>query len=87
MIEERELVMLTDYVDSDEKEELLPGDLGLVVYVHPGSKACTVEFLSLEGIAVATATLLLSQVRAATYSDMTQLRLLSGGRSILFGDL
>ena len=49
MINERELIVLTDYVDSDENRELIPGDVGCVVYVHPDDEAYIVEFLSLKG--------------------------------------
>ena len=85
MIKERDLVVLTDYVASGEDRELIPGDVGCVVQVHPGGTAYTVEFLSLQGVSVATAILQPSQVRAATHSDLTQSRPIPIGRSVHSG--
>ena len=64
MFEEHKLVVLTDHVKGHENEELSPGDVGTVVYIHNGGEAYIVEFMSLEGETVALATVRHSQARA-----------------------
>ena len=74
MFKEHERIVLTDYVGSDDGEELSPGDVGCVIHVHPGGEAYVVEFVSLEGQTVAIATVLSSQARAVTRADITHAR-------------
>lgn len=74
MFKEHERIVLTDYVGSDDGEELSPGDVGCVIHVHPGGEAYVVEFMSLEGETVAIATVLLSQARALKRVDITHAR-------------
>ena len=51
-------------------EGLQPGDVGTIVCVQGGGKAFTVEFLQPGGYTVAIATLLPSQLRAASEEDL-----------------
>ncbi len=74
MFKEHERIVLTDYVDGDDGEKLHPGDVGCVIHVHPGGEAYVVEFVSLQGETVAIATVLRSQARALTRSDITHAR-------------
>ena len=66
--------VLTDHAIGDGKEELKPGDVGGVVHVHPGGEAFVVEFMSLDGETVALATVLSSQARPVTRTDITHPR-------------
>ena len=74
MFKEHEQIVLTAEVLGDEGEELKPGDVGTIVHVHPDKKAFVVEFMFLDGGTVALATVLPSQVRPVTGSDLTHAR-------------
>ena len=74
MFKEHEQIVLTADVLGDEGEELKPGDVGTIVHVHPDKKAFVVEFMFLDGGTVALATVLPSQVRPVTGSDLTHAR-------------
>ena len=74
MFREHEQVVLTADITGDEGESLRFGDVGVVVHVHPGGEAYVVEFLTLDGDTAAIATVLLSQARSVTSTDMTHAR-------------
>ena len=74
MFREHERVVLTAEVCGDEGEQLRPGDVGVVVHVHPGVEAYVVEFLALDGDTAAIATVLPSQARPVTSADLTHAR-------------
>ena len=74
MFKEHERIVLTEYVAGDEGQQLSPGDVGCVVHIHPDAEAYVVEFVSLEGDTVAIATVLPSQARAVTSSDINHAR-------------
>ena len=74
MFEEHELIVLTDYVKGHENEDLSPGDVGTVVYIHQGGEAYIVEFMTLEGETIALATVLASQARAVARDDISHAR-------------
>ena len=74
MFSEHEQVVLTDVVFGDSREELQPGDVGTIVHVHPGGNAFVVEFSALDGETVAIATLLPSQARPVTSTDLIHAR-------------
>ena len=76
MPEEHRQVVLTSAVSGDCGEALRPGDVGTIVHVHPGGNALVVEFMSLNGEAVAIATVLPSQARPVTGADLTHARTL-----------
>ena len=71
MFKEHQQIVLTEQAVGDEGEELKPGDVGSIVHIHPGEKAFVVEFMSLDGGTVALATVLASQARSVTRSDLT----------------
>ena len=77
MFKEHEQIVLTDHAVGDEGEELKAGDVGCVVHVHPGGEAYVVEFLSLDGETLALATVLPSQARAVTKTDIAHTRTIS----------
>ena len=66
LFNENEQIVLTAALTGDEGEELKPGDVGTVIHIHPGQAALVVEFISIDGSAVAIATVLPSQARPAT---------------------
>lgn len=74
MFREHEQVVLTADIIGDEGESLRPGDVGVVVHVHPGGEAYVVEFLTLDGDTAAIATVLSSQARPVATTDMTHAR-------------
>ena len=71
-----EQIVLTSNLLGDNGEELLKGDVGTVVHVHPGGNAFVVEFTALDGETVAIATVLHSQARPITSADLTHARIL-----------
>ncbi len=73
-IEEHTQVVLTAPVIGDEGEELKPGDVGVIVHIHPGGEALVVEFMTLNGDTAALATVLSSQVRQVTNKDIIHTR-------------
>ena len=74
MFGEHEQVVLTADLKGDQGEDLRPGDVGVVVHVHPHGEAYVVEFLTLDGDTAAIATVLPSQARAVTSKDITHAR-------------
>ena len=74
MFGEHEQVVLTADLKGDQGEDLRPGDVGVVVHVHPDGEAYVVEFLTLDGDTAAIATVLPSQARAVTSKDITHAR-------------
>ncbi len=74
MFKEHDQIILTADVTGDEEEELRSGDVGSIVHVHPGGGAFVVEFLTLDGETAAIATVLPSQARPVTATDMTHAR-------------
>ena len=71
---ERERVVLTTDICGDEGEQLRSGDVGVVVHVHTGGEAYVVEFVALAGGTAAMATVLPSQARPVTGTDLTHAR-------------
>ena len=74
MFEEYEQIVLTADVVGDEGEELKPGDVGAILYLHPNDEAFVVEFISLDGETAVIATVRASQARAVTSTDFTHSR-------------
>ncbi len=74
MFTEHEQVVLTAEVLGDGGEVLKPGDVGVVVHVHPGGDAYVVELLTLDGATAVIATVLPSQARPVTNKDITHAR-------------
>ena len=63
VFEEYERIVLTAEVVGDEGEELKPGDVGAILYIHPNEEAFVVEFVSLDGETAVIATVRSSQAR------------------------
>ena len=74
VINEHTQIVLTAPVFGDEGEELQPGDVGVIIHIHPGGEAFVVEFLTLNGDTAAIATVLLSQTRQVTDKDIIHTR-------------
>ena len=74
MFEEYEQIVLTADVVGDEGEELKPGDVGAILYIHPNDEAFVVEFISLDGETAVIATVRASQARAVIGTDFTHAR-------------
>ncbi len=74
MFKEHEQIVLTADVFGDEGEELKSGDVGTIIHIHPDEEALVVEFMSLDGDTVAIATVLPSQGRPVTNTDLTHAR-------------
>ena len=74
MFKEHKQIVLTADVFGDEGEELKSGDAGTIIYIHPDEEALVVEFMSLDGDTVAIATVLPSQGRPVTNTDLTHAR-------------
>ena len=73
-IKEHDCVVLTTDLAGDG---LTAGDIGTVVHLHRGGKACEVEFITLLGNTVAIATLDQTQIRPISESEVAHARELS----------
>ena len=74
MFLEHSQIVLTAAVSGDDGEALEPGDVGVVIHIHPGAVAYVAEFFTLDGDTAAIATVLPSQARPATDKDITHAR-------------
>ena len=73
MLEEHgRIVLTTDISDMGLKI----GDVGTIVHVYPERRAFEVEFLALDGSTAVVATVLPSQARQTTHTDITHARAL-----------
>lgn len=74
MFKEHEQIVLTSDVTGDHGKELKPGDVGVIIHIHPNAEAFVVEFFTLEGETAAIATVLPSQMRPVTGKEITHAR-------------
>ena len=74
MFEEHQQIVLITEVSGDDGTQLKPGDVGVIVHVHPGGEALVVEFMSFDGDTLAIATVLSCQARPVTGADLTHAR-------------
>ena len=74
MFVEHNRIVLTAPVTGDFDEELGPGDVGVIIHIHPGGVAFVVEFFTLDGDTAAIATVLPHQARPATDKDIIHAR-------------
>ena len=74
MFEEYDQIVLTADVTGDGGQELKPGDVGVIIHVHPDMEAFVAEFPPLDGGTIAIATVLPSQVHPVTGVDPTHAR-------------
>ena len=72
--EEHTQIVLTASVVGDAGEKLEPGDVGVIIHIHPDGEAVVAEFLTLDGETAAIATVLLSQMRQVTGRDIMTTR-------------
>ena len=68
MLREHEQTLI-DSVTADERQNLRPGDVSVVVHVHPDGEAYAVEFLTLNGT-----TMLPFQALEFTSAELTHAR-------------
>ena len=71
---EHEKIVLTTEVVGEDKTELKPGDVGTIIRVHPSGEAFEVEFKTLDGDTLTFATVLPSEARRASGTDMIHAR-------------
>ena len=71
MIKEHKRVVLKTPLAA---ERLEAGDVGTVVHVYPGAKACEVEFVALDGHTAAVVTLEATQVRPVSAREIVHAR-------------
>ncbi|MYH69401.1 MAG: DUF4926 domain-containing protein [Gammaproteobacteria bacterium] len=71
MLEEHDRIVLTDNISDLSLEA---GDVGTIVHIHQGGQAFEVEFLTLDGNTATLATVLSSQARPVTHTDITHAR-------------
>ena len=73
-LKEHTQIVLTAPVTGDDGEKLEPGDVGVIIHIHPGGEAFVVEFFTLEGETAAIATVLVSQARPVAETDIMHAR-------------
>lgn len=78
MHKEHSRVILTEPVESDDGEMMLPGDIGVVIHIHPKGAAYVLEFFGASGETVGIATAKPSQIRAVTPHDVLHARVMQG---------
>jgi len=71
MIQEHDCIVLTQDVPD---EGLRAGDVGTVVHIHGEAAAYEVEFMTLTGQTVAVVTVLPSQLRPVSPTDLAHVR-------------
>ena len=73
-LHEHSRFVLTGEVTGDDDENLKPGDVGVIVHIHPGGEAFVAEFVSLNGNSAVIATVLASQARPVSDNDIVHAR-------------
>ena len=73
-LHEHSQFVLTEEVTGDEDEKLMPGDVGVIVHIHPGYQAFVAEFVSLNGNSAVIATVLSTQARSVTDKEIVHAR-------------
>lgn len=71
MLKEHDRVVLKGDLPADD---LLAGDVGVIVHVYREAEAFEVEFLALDGNSIAVATVEASRLRAVTAHDVSHAR-------------
>ena len=66
MHKEHSRVILTEPVENDDGGLMSPGDIGVVIHIHPGAVAYVLEFVGVSGATIAIATALPNQIRPVT---------------------
>lgn len=73
-LREHDQFVLTADVTGDDDEELKPGDVGVIIHIHPGHQAFVGEFVALNRNSAVIATVLNSQARPVTDQDIVHAR-------------
>ena len=73
-LQEHDQFVLIAEVTGDDDEELKPGDVGIIVHIHPGGEAFVGEFVTLNGNSSVIATVLSTQARPVTDKDIVHAR-------------
>ena len=55
---------------------MLPGDIGVVIHIHPKREAYVLEFFGVDGETVAIASVEASQIRTVTPEDILHVRVI-----------
>lgn len=71
MLKEHDRVVLREDLPADD---LLAGDVGIIVHIYREAGAFEVEFLALDGNSIAVATVEASQLRGVTAHDVSHAR-------------
>lgn len=74
MFKEHEQVVLTAPTRNDDGELMRPGDVGVIVHVHPNYEAYVVEYFGINGETVSTGTTLPTQIRPVNALDVLHAR-------------
>ena len=74
MFKEHEQVVLTAPTRNDDGELMRPGDVGVIVHVHPNHESYVVEYFGINGETVSTGTTLPTQIRPVTALDVLHAR-------------
>ncbi len=77
MYKEHSRVILTEPVKDDDGGMMLPGDVGVVIHVHPRAEAYVLEFVGVNGATTAIATVTPNQIRAVTSHDVLHARVMN----------
>ena len=65
-LKEHTEIVLTAPVTGDGGEQLEPGDVGVIIHIHPGEEAIVAEFFTPDGETEAIATVLPCQMSQVT---------------------
>ncbi len=76
MHKEHSRVILTEPVESDDGGMMLPGDIGVIIHIHPKGAAYVLEFFGANGETVGIATAKSSEVRPVTAQDVLHARVM-----------
>ena len=76
MHKEHSRVILTEPVESDDGGLMSPGDIGVVIHIHPEGEAYVLEFFGVDGETVAIASVEASQIRTVTPEDILHARVM-----------
>ena len=87
MFQEHDQIVLTADVTGDDGQQLTPGDVGVIVHLHPGGQAFVAEFTALYGDTIAIATVLPSQARPITRADLALARIVETAIGNVLSDI
>ena len=74
MHKEHSRVILTEVVECDDGRTMVPGDIGVVIHIHPKEAAYVLEFVGVDGKTTAVASALPSQIRSVNPQDVLHAR-------------